>query len=115
MLDLEAIKARCEAASLEPWEASGPYGKYITSRGISIVKTEDPANAAFIAAARTDIPALIAEVEHQRRQIEALKAEVANGIVDERRACAALAELYAQACPLCHKGAAAIRARGDNA
>ena len=63
----------------------------------------------------TDIPALIAEVEHQRRQIEALKAEVANGIVDERRACAALAELYAQACPLCHKGAAAIRARGDNA
>jgi hypothetical protein len=75
-LDLEAIKARAEAAthvSAErvEWDASGPVvGYYHGGRWFRILEANswegddvDCAVAEFIAHARTDVPALVAEVE----------------------------------------------------
>ena len=73
MLDLEAIKKRCEAATPGPWkqisyvvytdDQSKAIGKAF---GEGVIWSEQLANAALFAAARTDIPALIAEVERLR-------------------------------------------------
>lgn len=74
--DLQAIRARCEAATLGPWEC----GKYLGGAGYLHRKADNlrgitqlgcianffinpTANVAFCAAARTDIPALLTEVE----------------------------------------------------
>ena len=80
MSDLEAIKARSEAASPGPWEGQA-YRVYMGDRvmGDRIVAacwrpwgpvTGDAsieADVEFIAHARTDVPALVAEVERLRR------------------------------------------------
>ena len=60
MLDLEAIKARCELATPGPWEARDGY---VWRGDTSLAGTLRPADASFAAAARTDVPALVAEVE----------------------------------------------------
>lgn len=84
-LDLDAIKARVEAATPGPWKADGgevsqhwsrpePWQEVVstevscmsycyggTARGV-----ERDADAEFIAHARTDVPALVAEVERLR-------------------------------------------------
>jgi len=71
--ELEAIKARVEAATPGPWDASAP-----DEDGESIVGApgewwdwdhttcEHYDDAVFIAHARTDVPALVAEVERLR-------------------------------------------------
>ena len=83
-LDLAAIKARCAAATREPWKASGGRGAasvrsewascaiYINARQNG--ETPECVNrwhrdAEFIAAARTDVPALVAEVERLRSDL----------------------------------------------
>ncbi len=84
-LDLEPIKARCEAAKPEPWKweskyvgddpqppngdrdlCSGSQGVVYYSQ--SAMWCED-ADAEFIAHARTDVPALVAEVEWLRANL----------------------------------------------
>ncbi len=87
-LDLEAVKARCEAAKPGPWKwetkyvapdpdpgdgdrdlhgPSGPVAYYSQSA----MWCED-ADAEFIAAARSDVPALVAEVERLRTEVDRL-------------------------------------------
>lgn len=79
--DLEAIRARCEAATPGPWRVDGstydedcnehlaPYGlegpneRLIWSSGGGEYAHPDMATAQFIASARTDIPALLAYIE----------------------------------------------------
>lgn len=70
-LDLEAIKARAEAATPGPWErrittftSCGVQGPEMAIYDEGGHGEED---AEFIAHARTDIPALVAEVERLRQ------------------------------------------------
>ena len=85
MIDLEAIKARCNAATEGPWEYQGDTsnGDHILygnpkrdlaycpqcSRqwGVQFIGTKD---GRFIAYARTDIPDLIKEVERLRQAVK---------------------------------------------
>jgi hypothetical protein len=86
-LDLDAIEARCEAASPGPWTAKlgrttdwiadGRCGGISDANGEEIITTDsgvygpEEADAAFIAAARTDVPALLAEVRRLRAVVDA--------------------------------------------
>lgn len=81
-LDLEAIKARCEAATPGPWR--GLSSPIIYGLGIGIYREEIDGeekvaralpndDQIFIAHARTDVPALVAEVERLREQIDEYK------------------------------------------
>ena len=76
MIDLDAIKARCEAATPGPWEVNGsPHDRHIATVGRHHITKPDRAGrsahndeiAKFIAHARTDVPALVAEVERLRK------------------------------------------------
>lgn len=78
-MDLDAIRARCDAATPGPWmvfEGAYPYGEgYVIESPADlvagnfdheeggIIRKED---AEFIAAARTDVPELLAEIERLR-------------------------------------------------
>ena len=81
-LDLEAIKARCEAATPGPWAVANiapgwaeDENDWCVVPGVvescgsdmcgPVVRSAD---AAFIASARTDVPALVAEVERLREE-----------------------------------------------
>jgi hypothetical protein len=85
-LDLDAIRARADAASPYPWLAAtdngrkngigivGQLSKRGTGQAIAVFaepnSTQRNADAEFTAHAREDIPALIAEVERLRREHE---------------------------------------------
>ncbi len=90
--ELEAIKARCEAATPGPWEfyEGGTYVMRLVEETNHLVTCVcdvllDPevrgkrprgtssANGAFIAHARTDVPALVAEVERLRTLFDAFE------------------------------------------
>ncbi len=72
---LDAIRARCEAATKGPWELTkdGRYEDHDECRinlpndTIELCSYE---NGEFIAHARTDVPDLLAEVEKLREQLE---------------------------------------------
>jgi hypothetical protein len=65
-LDLDAIKARAEAAIDGPWIADDVY--VTTESGDLLSDAPDAAaTAVFIAHAREDVPALVAEVERLRQ------------------------------------------------
>ena len=84
--DLDAIRARCEAATPGPWRVDGstydedcnehlaPYGlegpneRLVWSSGGGEYAHPDMATAQFIAAARTDIPALLAYIDELERR-----------------------------------------------
>ena len=81
MLDLDAIKARADAATEGPWGVEGRAHPgpdehlviYPVEQGGTLAFVQPSwDDAEFIAHARTDIPALIAEVERLRGRIEAL-------------------------------------------
>jgi hypothetical protein len=76
--ELQAIEARTNAATSQPWEAcklSEGLG-YVYSSGLGDVVAGSSSaaflldDAEFIAAARTDVPALVAEVRRLRRASE---------------------------------------------
>lgn len=80
-IDLDAIRARAEAATAGPWEATTSEVTMNDSSGWRIGDRSKPmvlfarmrsSDAEFIAAARSDIPTLLAEVERQRILIAAL-------------------------------------------
>jgi len=66
MIDLDVIKARCNAATSLPWTAQLYDGDWWEIKPVAMGQDygicEQP-DAEFIAHAREDIPALIAEVE----------------------------------------------------
>ncbi len=93
-LDLEAIKARAEAATPGPWEADGepflpqnwrPKLSVWANVGdefshlVAAVATPDKylglTDADFIAHARTDVPALVAALEERDAEVERLREE----------------------------------------
>lgn len=72
-LDLEAIKAYCEAATPGPWYADFCVITLQDDKWRPLVETnfygnryDGCANAEFVACARTDVPALVTEVEQLR-------------------------------------------------
>ena len=85
--DLDAIRARCDAATPGPWHVDGstydedcyehlaPYGlagpddRLLWSCGGGEYAHPDMATAQFIAAARTDIPALLAYIDELERDL----------------------------------------------
>jgi hypothetical protein len=81
-LDLEAIKARAEAATPGPWKLWGMsvqsdrHGTGEVDYSQTIAQTLDPDrglrtfNAQFIAHAREDVPALVVEVERLRKELD---------------------------------------------
>lgn len=80
MLDLDAIKARCEAATPGPWEwhsnglRSGDFDCIwgtVDNTGETYVGVHED-DSVFIAHAIDDIPALVAEVERLRGEVERL-------------------------------------------
>ena len=86
--ELEAIKRRCNAATVGPWgivELDGKWVVGIMRGGLKdrvwiedsscIERRED---ADFIAHAREDVPALLAEVERLRAILKAVKSEIEN-------------------------------------
>jgi len=85
-LDLDAIRARAEAATDGPWEryGDGSHEVYCAANFEDTAYeppdvtygSDRPADAEFIAHARTDVPALIAEVERLRKEREGLVAVV---------------------------------------
>jgi predicted RNase H-like nuclease (RuvC/YqgF family) len=86
-LDLQAIKARAEAATPGPWtqgkgeakdfiSAGGELGFRLQINPTSWQKFATTETAAFIAHARADIPALLAEIERLRKTNELLEKSV---------------------------------------
>ena len=89
VIDLAAIKARCEAATPGPWAVAGkdeddhtpwvialdgdaePWwvAAWVAAFAMDITPTDGVNNAEFVAHARTDVPALVAEVERLRRVV----------------------------------------------
>ena len=69
-IDLEAIRARAEAASEGPWYEEGWFTEDEDGDYVEI----EPADAVFISHAREDIPALLAEVERLTNICKAQKA-----------------------------------------
>ena len=80
--DLDAIRARCDAATPGPWKAvaywhDGPMSDVMSPSGepfccVSFEKPDaalEDATAQFIAAARTDIPALLAYIDELERDL----------------------------------------------
>lgn len=70
-LDLEAIEARCEAATEGPWEhqswGDSDYDVVTeTDPSVSVCRPRLGGDSVFIAHAREDIPALVAEVRRLR-------------------------------------------------
>jgi hypothetical protein len=68
VIDLDAINARCKAATSLPW-TSQPYDdlwEVTPVAGGQDYGVFEEADAEFVAHAREDIPALIAEVERLR-------------------------------------------------
>jgi hypothetical protein len=93
---LDAITARCEAATPGPWKVVEGKSFGVQSENKNIANCFRAENEQFIAHARQDIPALLAEVERLREERD--------------RAIAALEDLIGKtdsdvSCPLCkHNG-----------
>lgn len=79
-LDLDAIRARCDAATDGPWtaeysEAQGncvlPHDAESTREAVAVTRLfHQQADADFIAHARTDVPELIDEIERLQEAAE---------------------------------------------
>lgn len=84
MIDLEAIKARCEAATLGPWVLARHHAEpTIISLKADVQIARQPSgnspllgDAEFITNARTDVPALVAEVERLRAELKRSQSEI---------------------------------------
>ena len=132
---LDAIRARVEAATLGPWEAVTPkrYAAvrsdaercYVYTQGKIPADTHPDTvarqqrDAQFIASAREDVPALLAEVERLRAELDtvgevlaatSLKCDYAfsRGVAAMREAAAGHAYFFAHPTALCGPTALAI-------
>lgn len=80
-MDLKAIKERCEAASVGPWECDGTELR--SSSGITLFSSgggeycsPNKADTAFLSHARTDLPALVSWVERAEDVIRTMWADI---------------------------------------
>ena len=73
-LDLDAIEARCEAATEGPWHKDGIY-RVFAPTGQIVAYSMNSANREFVQHAREDVPALLAEVRRLQAVVEQIKAE----------------------------------------
>ena len=71
-LDIEAIKARCEAATEGPWETDGSQVTCYGGEGAITERLGIHEDARFIAHARTDLPAVVEASEMSIRVAEGL-------------------------------------------
>lgn len=119
-LDLDAIRARADAATPGPWENYPQYGhdfyaylggEYLRGVGNLNFGTGDEAEAdlAFVLAARQDVPALLAEVRLLRAKLDNALATGEQAIKAEAQA---VRDLEAQNVAL---RAALVEARQQNA
>jgi len=72
--ELDAIEARCRAATEGPWAWDDHGWIFPTAAFTSCVIADNaaaPEDMTFIAHARTDVPALLAEVKSLREQVAA--------------------------------------------
>ncbi len=87
MIDLKAIKARCEAAAKGPW-----YENFSIQSGSQIVAADSPicliqegctergyANMLFLSGARSDLPDCIAEIERLQGLLKVAKCPNCDG------------------------------------
>lgn len=93
-LDLDGIRARCEAATEGPWvgasqnrrrdgvgivaaqRSDGDSAPVAVLAGASFTIKDRAANTQFIAHARSDVPALLDLVERLRAKVEAVEAQI---------------------------------------
>lgn len=104
-LDLDAIKARADAASAGPWTAERDGLVWAPRLGDPVSGSTEMEDAEFIAAARADVPALVAEVERLQRLLgepfptsdayESLHQALADERAEVVRHCDRIAELTA--------------------
>ncbi len=104
-LDLDAIRARADAATPGPWHVEKlPYRypqRVTTNAALIVAETyidpaHEPAEAIFIAHARTDVPALLAEVERLRAAGDRMAALLGDQATLIAQADALMAELTNQ-------------------
>lgn len=86
-LDLEAVRARCDAATEGPWDSTD--GTCVTAEAfyedggetidLFLAKHALPEDVAFVACARMDVPALVAEVERLRALEQTVTVMVEDG------------------------------------
>ena len=95
-MNLDEIKARCEAATEGPWtwqdlilRQERQYGAMIVELGSGVLAAE--VNCDFIAHAREDVPGLVAEVERLRTAVLEMRLLTPEEAAD--RVCAALDRL----------------------
>jgi hypothetical protein len=92
-LDLDAIRARAEAATPGPWLHGDEYEpgnlyehEVLMSEDLPVIEMDSDvqgsANAAFVAHARTDVPDLLAEIERLRAEADERDAYLGT-VVDE--------------------------------
>lgn len=76
-LNLDAIEARVNAATLGPW-TTGESGSFVCGENEYIISTDTsycppkPDDCAFIAAAREDVPALLARVHELEGELDTM-------------------------------------------
>lgn len=103
-LDLDAIKARADAASKGPWISATDTGRKNgvsligatadrgTGKAIAVLAAPDvrqrAVDADFVAHARDDVPALVAEVGRLRAALKRIRDEELATVEDYAAACA---------------------------
>ena len=68
-LDLDAIRARCAAATAGPWTAHDDGLVWPERMGDPVSGSEQLDDAEFIAAARSDVPDLLAALASSRAEV----------------------------------------------
>jgi hypothetical protein len=84
MIDLEAIKARCKAATAGPWEVIG--GEWEGQARVYVGRRTrenllPKADADFIVTAHEDVPVLVAEVE-RLRESEGVASRIIDALIN---------------------------------
>lgn len=124
-IDLDAIKARAEAATPGPWVREWAFSTHfvvpeaaerVADGNVARLKAHQRADAEFIAHAREDVPALLAEVERLRRELaaEQTRRGRARAAFDEfaRTSAEELRQALAEVERLRHNAAALVEAKG---
>jgi hypothetical protein len=100
-VDVDAARARANAATPGPWVLSEPQGNWIWPH-ICNTYASKRADAVFIAAARSDVPALADEVERLRAEVARVSIERDLAVAHDRQPYPT-AWAYERVCELMHE------------